>query len=69
MSNLQFGILASEAGYTGLPIVVCRSQRGFYLGTVSDQGPVSRESKEYFDDESSAREALEQGTWTQRKYA
>ncbi|WP_179207549.1 hypothetical protein [Escherichia coli] len=41
------GILAAQAGYT-LPLQVLSSVRGYYIGTQCDEGPVSRESVEYY---------------------
>lgn len=63
------GKLAAASGFPALPVVVCQSARGFYLGTQTDDGPVSRESEEYFGSESYAETALETGSWTQRSYA
>ena len=62
------GILAAQAGYT-LPLQVLRSVRGYYIGTQCDEGPVSRESVEYYRDHEQATQALETGTWTQRTCA
>ncbi|MCU7311254.1 hypothetical protein N6N71_22245 [Escherichia albertii] len=36
---------------------------------VTDEGPVSRESVEYYRDHEQAAQALENGTWTQRTCA
>lgn len=63
-----YGRLAHEAGYR-LPLQVLKSVKGFYLGTVSDEGPVSRESQEYWVTEEAAEGALagQEGVdWTQR---
>lgn len=65
--STPFGQLASDAGYH-IPIQVLRSGAGFYIGTFED-GPVSRESMEYYPSESSAIEALLKGTWTQRDHS
>ena len=62
------GMLAAQAGYT-LPLPVLRSVRGYYIGTRCDEGPVSRESVEYYRDHEQAAQALENGTWTQRTCA
>ncbi|HIE1973532.1 TPA: hypothetical protein ACXKGF_001449 [Escherichia coli] len=59
------GILAAKAGYT-LPLQILRSARGYYIGTQCDEGPVSRESAEYYSDRNQAEQALENSTWTQR---
>jgi hypothetical protein len=67
---------ANEAGalaliHTGkrLPLQVLRSAAGYYLGTFdngTEDGPVSRESVEYFPTHEAARHALHTGAWTQR---
>ncbi|MGX5056705.1 hypothetical protein ACWKX9_24135 [Enterobacter asburiae] len=62
-----FGLLAAESGVE-LPIQVLSSQRGFYIGTANEMGPVSRESVEYYKTSQQADIALEKGEWTQREY-
>jgi hypothetical protein len=68
-SSQQPGKLAHEAGFD-LPLQPLQSQRGWYIGTFSDDdnvfGPVSRESVEYFSSAELATQALQGGTWTQR---
>lgn len=61
----MFGQLAFQIGEE-LEIRVLESQRGFYIGTCDDMGPVSRESVEYWRQERDAKQALEDNTWTQR---
>ena len=51
-----------------LPLQVLRSAAGHYIGTFDDDGPVSRESVEYFPSHEAARHALETSAWTQRPY-
>ena len=64
----------AEAGsmalvYAGkrLPLQVLRCASGYYLGTFDD-GPVSRESVEYFPTHDAASHALKTGAWTQRTH-
>ncbi len=47
--------------YTGkrLPLQVLRSAAGHYIGTADEDGPVSRESVEYFRSQHAADHALE----------
>jgi hypothetical protein len=61
----SFGYLARE--YTGkqLPLQVLHSAAGHYIGTFDSDGPVSRESCQYFRSEAAAQRALAQGGWTQ----
>ncbi|WP_427880112.1 hypothetical protein [Escherichia coli] len=59
------GILAAAAGYT-LPLEILKSGRGYYIGTQCSEGPVSRESEEYFKKYEQAERTLKNGTWTQR---
>lgn len=52
-----------------LPLIVMESARGFYLGTMDAEGPVSRESVEYWPSKEAAQAALdgvEGQDWTQR---
>jgi hypothetical protein len=49
-----------------LPLQVLRSAAGHYIGTFDD-GPVSRESVEYFPTYEAACHALNTGAWTQRQ--
>jgi len=62
-------VLALAATGQKLPLQVLESQRGFYLGAVDSEGPVSRESEEYWPSPNLAGEALLTGCWTQRKSA
>ena len=54
--------------YTGkrLPLQVRHSAAGHYIGTTDAEGPVSRESVQYFRSYQAARHALETGHWQQR---
>lgn len=63
----QVGELALRYCHVRLPVRVCKSAAGYYLGTVAGDGePCSRESEEYFPDEATAKAALASGSWTQR---
>jgi hypothetical protein len=49
------------------PLAVCESGAGFYLGVVSPtEGPLCRDSVEYFPSREEAQAALESDAWTQR---
>lgn len=61
--------LAKKYCGLNLPVRVCESRAGFYIGTQIGGGPVSRESVEYFGSEEEATKALESGSWTQRQEA
>lgn len=61
------GLLALAYVGKSLSLQVLRSAAGHYIGTFDD-GPVSRESVEYFPSHEAARHALETGAWTQRQY-
>ncbi|GKS73299.1 hypothetical protein AVME950_00405 [Acidovorax sp. SUPP950] len=61
----QFGLMAGQYGER-LPLEVCRSAAGFYLGTYTDRGPFTRESLEYWRKKEQAENALATGEWTQR---
>jgi hypothetical protein len=45
------------------------SAAGHYIGTSDREGPVSRESVEYFPTRAAALHALDSGAWTQRQTA
>lgn len=64
---VRFGKLAAEYCAKRLPVQVLESRAGFYLGTADHDGPVSRESVEYFSTHDAAHRALSQGGWTQRQ--
>jgi len=49
-----------------LPLQIYRSAAGHYIGTVDRDGPVSRESAEYFRSYQAAEHALATGRWRQR---
>lgn len=62
---MQYGKLAMQIGQR-LPLQVLRSAAGYYLGTFDAEGPVSRESVEYWPQRTQAEDALRSGGWTQR---
>lgn len=66
------GKLAFESLGVRLPLQVLQSAAGFYIGTFDDEGPVSRESLEYFGTREQAEKAFatgdEAGGWTQRDH-
>lgn len=49
-----------------LPVTVLQSGAGYYLGTLNNEGPVSRESVEYFEMQDRAEQVLASSDWTQR---
>lgn len=62
-----FGQLALRCIGKVLPVQVLRARTGYYLGTCDrEDGPVSRESEEYFATEEAAAQACASGAWTQR---
>ena len=67
-SKLQnFGLLASRTGFGEIPNRVLRSAAGYYIGTFDpEDGPISRESAEYWPTKQAAEAALASGNWTQR---
>jgi hypothetical protein len=60
-----FGHLAQHYAGKLLPLEVLHSAAGHYIGTRDFDGPVSRESNEYFRSEKAAQRALERGGWSQ----
>ena len=63
---MSYGKLASESGLQ-LPVRVLKSKAGYYLGTENDEGPVSRESVEYWPGKERAQTALTEGNWVQHQ--
>ncbi len=61
----SFGQLALIYCGKLLPLEVLQSAAGHYIGTRSSEGPVSRESREYFRSYAVAQRALERGGWSQ----
>lgn len=68
MSKESTGFLASQDGGLILPLTVLKSAKGFYIGTSTPDGPYSRESVEYWNEQGAAQVALQNGLWTQRKH-
>jgi hypothetical protein len=51
-----------------LPLQVCKSAAGFYVGTREENGePFSRESQEYWPTRQKAERALTLRIWSQRR--
>ena len=67
MNTRRTGQLAEQAGNLGLPLPVLHSSAGYYIGTFSN-GPISRESVQYWDLEEEAQQALSDRSWTQRTH-
>jgi len=63
----RYGHLAMQFVGRDLPLQPLDSRAGFYLGTGDLDGPVTRESVEYFIDREAAERALQKGDWTQRQ--
>jgi hypothetical protein len=62
------GLLAEKFCGMKLPLQVCESAAGFYLGTKDENGfPVTRESIEYFTTRELAEAAHSSGSWTQKE--
>lgn len=60
------GRLAKEILGVNLELVVMQSAAGFYLGTFDEEGPVSRESEEYWPTRAQAEHALKNKEFIQR---
>lgn len=60
------GYLALTYVSKRLPLQVRQSAAGHFIGTADDNGPVSRESVEYFRSYEAAELALSAGHWQQR---
>ncbi|WAG81639.1 hypothetical protein LMK08_13585 [Metapseudomonas furukawaii] len=62
----SIGYLALTYVSQRLPLQVRQSAAGHFIGTADDNGPVSRESVEYFRSYEAAEQALSTGRWQQR---
>lgn len=62
----RFGYLAYVYSGERLELQVLQTRAGFYVGTVRDDMPCSRESNEYYQSEEAALDALVNDTWTQK---
>ncbi|MFT3803482.1 MAG: hypothetical protein QM766_20000 [Burkholderiaceae bacterium] len=62
----SIGYLALAYTSKRLPLQIRHSAAGHYIGTADDDGPVSRESVEYFRSQHAADRALATGRWQQR---
>ncbi len=62
------GILAFKCCGLSLPVQVLKSNAGYYIGTEDKDGPVSRESHEYWRSFNEAELALKSRSWTQRQH-
>lgn len=62
----QYGRLARQLTHEAFELEVCYCAAGFYLGTVRDNQPFTRESVEYWPRRELASTALATGRWKQR---
>lgn len=67
MNIAPIGVLALQYCHKRLPLTVLQTRAGFYIGTMDEGEPCSRESVEYFAHRELAEFALKQGGWTQRQ--
>jgi hypothetical protein len=62
----RFGRLAFVCCMKREEVQILKSQAGFYIGTLSEDMPCSRESNEYYPTQDEALAALRDDTWTQK---
>lgn len=67
MKFQKTGKLAKEWCGVTAPLQILRSAAGFYIGTAGDDGPISRESNEYWRTQADAQNALDNNLWTQKE--
>lgn len=63
---MAHGILALQYCGIRLTLKVCMSANGYYLGTENEDGPISRESVQYWRTFKEAQQALDTAQWNQR---
>lgn len=61
----SIGYLSLAYAGKRLSLDVLHSAAGHYIGTADEDGPVSRESAQYFRSYHAARHALDTGRWQQ----
>jgi len=62
------GLLASSLGFA-LTLEPLEANGRWYLGTFcAEEGPISRESVEYFPSQEAAAQAMATGEWSQRDH-
>lgn len=62
------GMLARYFCKADIPLQVCKSHAGFYIGTKDENGmPFTRESLQYWETHAVAQDALDTGMWTQKR--
>jgi hypothetical protein len=66
IDGIGIGLVAKRISGLDLPLTVCHCGRGWYIGTLCDAQPYTRESDEYWDNYPAASQALKLGIWTQR---
>ena len=66
IGKTSFGRLAQQYCAKRLPLQVLQSAAGYYIGTADEDGPVSRESTQYFRKREQAQSALDSGDWLQK---
>ncbi len=64
----NFGSVALKELRVALRVEVLESNAGFYIGTVDSEGPVSRESEEYWSTRDEAEQILNSGSWDRRSH-
>lgn len=64
----SIGQLALQYAGQRLPLQVLQSASGHFIGAADNDGPVSRESVEYFVSRAAAESALATGCWQQRLF-
>ena len=65
-SRLGVGLPVLQPGEPHVPCIRIDGAAGHYIGTADEDGPVSRESVEYFRSQHAADHALTTGRWQQR---
>ena len=65
---MKFSPLSKRYIGVELPLQVCKSNAGYYIGAkMRDGTPASRDSREYYRTAELAQKALDSGTFSQRE--
>lgn len=64
---MEIGKLAKQYCKLELEVQVCKSANGYFIGTMHNGEPISRESESYYVTKEACQNALDNNTWTQKE--
>ncbi len=64
---MKIGKLAKKYCNLELELMIYKSNAGWYIGTMYNGEPISRESESYYATKKECQTALDNNTWTQKE--